>query len=68
MKMKQILYLTTSGKLGVLKGETLSDFHKEKYHIVRWWHSDDVVKYLERNRNNILCPQDHLSIHRDKDC
>lgn len=57
--MRQILYLTANDRLGVLTDESKVAKWKEKYQIVRWWYADEVVKYLNRNREKIICPNDH---------
>lgn len=44
--MKQILYLTANGRLGVLKSEDKLRTWEEKLSIVNWWYADDAIDIL----------------------
>ena len=44
--MKQILYLTANGRLGVLKSEDKLLQWQDKLSILRWWYADDAIDIL----------------------
>lgn len=44
--MKQILYLTANGRLGVLKSEDKLRAWEQKLSIVNWWYADEALSIL----------------------
>lgn len=44
--MKQILYLTANGRLGVLKSEDKLLMWQDKLSITSWWFADEALSIL----------------------
>lgn len=44
--MKQILYLTANGRLGVLKSEDKLLMWQDKLSITNWWFADEAIDIL----------------------